>query len=443
MILERIDSNINIWVRRLIPMIGEREKRNIYKGMVSHFMSNDEYFRDVKIKKAISEMLIRLRDLLNIDYNEHCEISKEVIMEKQNTEYMPPTVDMKNIKKPTNKYQFEEKTRNRKFEDEIGADLPTEPPISKGKDFGKKVLLNNVSILGVGNAGLNILSELFDRYDNESDDLNLIGLDTCLDDIRQCIIPNKKYIGAGVTGKEGAERNRMLGKKAGKKYLEKLEPVIKKTDAVIVTFGLGGGTGTGAGVELIKGIKRFNKMVIAIVTLPFKEEGVIKKENSIAGLNKMNDYADKVIILPNDYLTSLDPELPLIKGFQIMDKIMAHAIFRTHSLLLNHSEMSTPFFNGKDILSVTFGREVDVLRCWNSTKEDFFDFFNKEKIKEVLVFTSTTTNISEGEKRDYKNEVHNTFDSADSITFVEEIHPDLDTPIEMTVLFGPYNANLR
>ena len=76
---------------------------------------------------------------------------------------------------------------------------------------------------------------------------------------------------------------------------------------VFITVGLGGGTGTGVAPVVAKAAREEGALTIAIVTLPFSAEGAIRMENAEAGLERLRDVADTVIVVPNDRLLEVVP----------------------------------------------------------------------------------------------------------------------------------------
>ncbi|HID71675.1 MAG TPA: hypothetical protein EYP29_02895, partial [Thermoplasmata archaeon] len=93
-----------------------------------------------------------------------------------------------------------------------------------------------------------------------------------------------------------------------------------------LTCGLGGGTGTGSIPVLAQLSKEQNSLTIAIVTYPFRAEGTPRMLNADKGLEKLRKYSDTVIIIPNDKLLEIVPNLPLSRAFEVADEILMRAI---------------------------------------------------------------------------------------------------------------------
>ena len=98
---------------------------------------------------------------------------------------------------------------------------------------------------------------------------------------------------------------------------------------VFITLGLGGGTGTGSApvvAQLAKDANGGNPLTIAVCTLPFTSEGLVRAENALWGLERLQSSIDTVITIPNDRLLELVPRLPIQTAFKVADSVLARAI---------------------------------------------------------------------------------------------------------------------
>ena len=95
---------------------------------------------------------------------------------------------------------------------------------------------------------------------------------------------------------------------------------------VFITCGLGGGTGTGSAPVIAEVAKKMGALVVGVVTLPFAMEGNKRYENAIAGLERMEQIVDTLIVIPNDKLLELAPDLPLHTAFKVADEILTSSV---------------------------------------------------------------------------------------------------------------------
>jgi cell division protein FtsZ len=120
---------------------------------------------------------------------------------------------------------------------------------------------------------------------------------------------------------------------------------------VFITCGLGGGTGTGSAPIIAEQAKSLGALTIAVVTLPFSSEGKIRMRNALEGLEKLRKNVDTVIVIPNDKLLSIVPDLPLNTAFKVSDEVLAGAVKGITELVTKAGLVNLDFADLKTILS--------------------------------------------------------------------------------------------
>ena len=179
---------------------------------------------------------------------------------------------------------------------------------------------NFIKIIGVGNAGLNAVNNMFRE--------NIVGVDyiVCNTDIQSLEaspVPNRIRLGAQ---KYGAGAKPECGEQAAKDSTEDIIKVLdSNTEMLFITAGLGGGTGTGAAPEIAKIAKERDLLTVAIVTMPFENEGVQRKESATEGLRKLMGEVDAFLVINNDKINELYGELPVKEAYKRADSILTRA----------------------------------------------------------------------------------------------------------------------
>ncbi|MDD5023083.1 MAG: cell division protein FtsZ [Candidatus ainarchaeum sp.] len=207
-----------------------------------------------------------------------------------------------------------------------------------------------IVVIGAGGSGSNTLDRLFEMKIREA---SLIAMNT---DARHllAIRANKKIIiGKQLTKGKGAGSNPKIGEDAAKESITEIDEIVKNADMVFVTCGLGGGTGTGSAHVVAEQAKKAGALTIAVVTLPFASEGKIRMENAMDGLEKLKKKADTVIIIKNDKLLTLAPDLPLDTAFKVCDEVLAGSVKGITELITRAGLMNVDFADLKTILSDT------------------------------------------------------------------------------------------
>ncbi|NQV09528.1 cell division protein FtsZ [Candidatus Woesearchaeota archaeon] len=180
-----------------------------------------------------------------------------------------------------------------------------------------------IKVIGTGGAGNNTI--------NRMTEVGIVGAETIAvntdaQDLLYTTADKKVLIGKDLTHGLGAGSVPKIGEEAAQESEHDLKKNMENADMVFVTCGLGGGTGTGSAPVIAEIGKKLGALVVGVVTLPFSMEGQRRYENAVAGLQKMQDSVDTLIVIPNDKLLELAPELPLHTAFKVADEILTNAV---------------------------------------------------------------------------------------------------------------------
>ena len=159
-----------------------------------------------------------------------------------------------------------------------------------------------ILVIGVGGAGNNAVNRMIEE--------NIIGVDficvnTDKQHLKNCKAPQCIQIGEKLTKGLGAGAQPEIGQKAAEESREQLTELIKGSDMVFVTCGMGGGTGTGAAPVVAQIAKDLGILTVGIVTKPFKFEAKARMANATAGIERLKEHVDTLIVIPNDKLLEI------------------------------------------------------------------------------------------------------------------------------------------
>jgi cell division protein FtsZ len=180
-----------------------------------------------------------------------------------------------------------------------------------------------IKVIGVGGAGNNSLSRMREIGIKGGE---LIAVNTDAQDLLYANADQKILIGKDLTQGLGAGSNPKIGEQAARESESEIKKKIAGSDMIFITCGMGGGTGTGAAPFIAGLAKKQGALTIGIVTLPFTIEGKKRIENAMEGLDRMQSVVDTLIVIPNDKLLELAPELPLHTAFKIADEILTNSV---------------------------------------------------------------------------------------------------------------------
>lgn len=179
-----------------------------------------------------------------------------------------------------------------------------------------------VRVVGVGGAGCNIVGSLSDLglghvepVAVNTDAQNLLGL--------RC---RKVLIGKTVTGGRGAAGNPATGEAAVNADLEKMRALLQGTEVLFLICGLGGGTGTGAAPVLACLGREMGALVAVLTVHPFKAEGRTRSQAAAAGLERLRDAADVVVMVRNDKLVEEFPDLNFQEALRVADHLLLNPV---------------------------------------------------------------------------------------------------------------------
>ncbi len=180
-----------------------------------------------------------------------------------------------------------------------------------------------IMAVGCGGAGGNTISRMMEVGIEGADTL---ALNTDAQDLLYATADRKILVGREVTGGLGAGNNPSKGEEAARENEEELKDHVHQSDLVFVTCGLGGGTGTGASPVVAEVAKRLDALTVGVVTLPFGVEGKRRSRNAELGLQNLREVADTVIVIPNDKLLKIAPDLPIPAAFKVADQLLMDSI---------------------------------------------------------------------------------------------------------------------
>jgi cell division protein FtsZ len=179
-------------------------------------------------------------------------------------------------------------------------------------------------VIGVGGGGCNAVARMVQEG---LEGVEFYAMNTDLQALSACPVPNKLQIGAKVTNGLGAGSNPEVGRRAALENTDSIVEILQGADMVFVTAGLGGGTGTGAAPVIAALARELDALVVAVVTKPFGFEGSRRKKAAEEGLAQLAATVDSVIAIPNDRLLSLVPRGTSIgDSFKVADDVLRQTV---------------------------------------------------------------------------------------------------------------------
>jgi cell division protein FtsZ len=210
-----------------------------------------------------------------------------------------------------------------------------------------KKQLAKIKVFGVGGGGGNTISRMKEIGIKGCE---MIAVNTDAQDLLYTDADYKILIGKELTQGLGAGSNPRIGEEAAHESDNEIKKRLASTDMIFVTCGLGGGTGTGAAPVIAELAKKQGALVVGVVTLPFSMEGKKRIENAMYGLERLESSVDTLIVIPNDKLLELAPELPLQTAFKVADEILTNAVKGVTELVTKSGLVNLDFADVKAVM---------------------------------------------------------------------------------------------
>jgi cell division protein FtsZ len=205
-----------------------------------------------------------------------------------------------------------------------------------------------IRVIGAGGGGSNTIDRLAEAGIQGAE---LYAINTDAQHLLHINADRRFLIGRRTTRGLGAGSLPAIGEEAAQEDIDEIKAAVEGADMVFVTCGLGGGTGTGASPVVAEAAREAGALTIAIVTLPFSAEGSIRMANAEAGLKRLREAADTVIVVPNDKLLSVVPNLPLQAAFKVADEVLMRSVKGITELITRPGLINLDFADVRTVMS--------------------------------------------------------------------------------------------
>ncbi|MCI0398722.1 MAG: cell division protein FtsZ [Chloroflexi bacterium] len=206
-----------------------------------------------------------------------------------------------------------------------------------------------IRVIGVGGGGSNAVNRMIAEGVTGVD---FIAVNTDAQALMLSNAPMRVRIGEKLTRGLGSGGNPEQGTKAAEESAEDLYEVLKGSDMVFITAGMGGGTGTGGAPIVARVAKEHGALTIGVVTRPFLFEGSRRAQAAEQGIERLKEHVDTLIVIPNDRLLELtDKRMTLTESFALADDILRQGIQGISELITVPGLINLDFADVKAIMS--------------------------------------------------------------------------------------------
>jgi cell division protein FtsZ len=302
-------------------------------------------------------------------------------------------------------------------------------------------MLADIKVIGCGGGGVNAVNRMVD--------MGLSGVEfVALNTDAQALITSpaniKLDIGRNVTKGLGAGADPEQGRLAAEENVDDIKDIVFGSDMVFVTAGMGGGTGTGSAPVVARASKDVGALTIGIVTTPFFFEGKQRMNKALAGIEKLKENVDTIIVIPNEnLLTLLDPKVTMSEAFEEVDTILLKGIASITDLITTPGFINVDFADvrrvmenaGTAFMGLGFGEGKNRAdqASESATTSPILDV-NLKGAKGILLSIASASNITMAEVSTITSAVSDNAHEDANIIFGTVVDETLEDQIRVTVI---------
>lgn len=209
----------------------------------------------------------------------------------------------------------------------------------------------NIKVIGVGGGGNNAVNRMIHAG---LKGVEFIAVNTDAQALFLAQANQKIQIGTKLTKGLGSGGNPEIGQKAAEESRDEIMQVLKGSDMVFVTAGMGGGTGTGAAPVVAEIAKELNALTVGVVTKPFTFEGRKRATQAEAGIDNLKAKVDTLITIPNDRLLQvIEKHTSIVEAFRIADDVLRQGVQGISDLIAVPGLINLDFADVKTIMKET------------------------------------------------------------------------------------------
>lgn len=297
-----------------------------------------------------------------------------------------------------------------------------------------------IKVIGSGGAGNNTISRLVDVG---IEGCETIAMNTDAQDLLYANADQKVLIGKDLTEGLGAGADPKVGEESAKESQQKIKKAVEGSDMVFITCGLGGGTGTGSSPVIAEQAKKEGALTVGIVTLPFEMEGQSRQKNAEYGLERLEEVVDTLIVIPNDKLLEIVPDVSLNTAFKIADEILVNAVKGVTELVTKPGLVNLDFADIRAVMGdggvamIGMGQSDTGSRANEAVTKALSNPLLDVQIeggKGALVNVTGGTGLSLNEAQEVVNTVSDQLSEQAKIIWGAQVREDMDDSLQAMVI---------
>jgi len=307
--------------------------------------------------------------------------------------------------------------------------------------YGEFVYSPRIVVVGVGGGGSNAVNRMIE---SDVQSVEFVVVNTDAQALNLSNATKKFQIGAELTRGLGAGGNPEIGQGAAEESLSEIKEMLKGSDMVFVTCGMGGGTGTGAAPVIAKVAKEAGALTVGIITRPFSFEGKRRSDFANRGIEALKENVDTLISVSNDRLLQIvDRATPMIEAFREADNVLRQGVQGISEIIavpglinLDFADVKT-VMEGKGAAIIGIGYATGENRAIEAAKKAIFSPLLENDIDgatDAIINISGGMDMSLFEVNEALGAIREASTTEINIIHGATINPDLGDDIIVTVI---------
>lgn len=313
--------------------------------------------------------------------------------------------------------------------------------------FNEKPILK---VVGIGGGGGNAINRMIE---NDVKGVDFIVINTDAQVLRLAKADTRLQIGKQLTKGLGAGADPEIGEKAALESEDEIREILRGSDMVFITAGMGGGTGTGAAPVVASIAKELGALVVGIVTKPFSFEGRKRMDRAIKGLEKLKPHVDTLIVIPNDKLLLItDKETPMLEAFREADNVLRRGVQGIAEIIAIPGLINVDFADVRNVMKnkgtalmgigIASGPNRAVEAARKAIRSPLLEI-DINGATDAIVFITSDVDIAMHEVVEVVTEIQNASSSEIDIVYGTGFNIDLQGELIVTVIATGFDANMN
>lgn len=325
-------------------------------------------------------------------------------------------------------------------------------PLEEAQFVGSDFSL--IKVIGVGGGGSNAVNYM---YNQKIPKVKFVVCNTDKQHLEDSPVPQRVLLGENITHGRGAGNKPEVGKKCAEASTDAIRELFKDgTEMVFITAGMGGGTGTGAAPVVAKLAKEAGMLTIGIVTVPFMFEGEQKILKALDGANAMKEHVDALLLINNENLIELYPDLNFFNAFEKADDTLANAARSVSDIISERCYINVDFEDvrttlkdsGTAIISTAYGegehRISDAIHnALHSPLLKSHDIYTSKRLLFKFACSRNSPNAPKAQELSEINHFTSKLPESIDVKWGVADDPDLGDKVRVTVLASGFDVTLR